>query len=146
MGTRRGGSSEHPQSMFWAEIRKITELLSESFHFLAVKYLIYLNQRVFVMGIGVTQFVRIRVQANYSYIWRCDLQCKIMTLISNQIKSCESKSFDVFIWDFCSDITSRTQDSFRYVTSGIHAVRWENSRYIMCCLYTGHQMSQGEKK
>ena len=28
----RGGSNEYPQSMFWAEIRKISEFLSENFH------------------------------------------------------------------------------------------------------------------
>ena len=30
---RRGGSNEYPQSMFWAEIWKISEFLSENFHF-----------------------------------------------------------------------------------------------------------------
>ena len=29
----RGGSSEYPQSMFWAEIWKISEFLSENFQF-----------------------------------------------------------------------------------------------------------------
>ena len=30
---RRGGTNEYPQSMFWAEIWKISEFLSENFHF-----------------------------------------------------------------------------------------------------------------
>ena len=30
---RRGGSNEYPQSMFWAEIWKILEFLSENFQF-----------------------------------------------------------------------------------------------------------------
>ena len=30
---RRGGSNEYPQSIFWAEIRKISECLSEKFQF-----------------------------------------------------------------------------------------------------------------
>ena len=30
---RRGGSNEYPQSMFWAEIWKISEFLSENFRF-----------------------------------------------------------------------------------------------------------------
>ena len=38
---RRGGSNEYPQSMFWAEIKKISEFLSENFQFLVVKYSIY---------------------------------------------------------------------------------------------------------
>ena len=46
---RRGGSNEYPQSMCWAEIWKISEFLSEFFHFLVVKFSIYLNRRVFVM-------------------------------------------------------------------------------------------------
>ena len=43
---RRGGSNEYPQSMFWAEIWKISEFLSESFQFLQVKCSIYLNDDV----------------------------------------------------------------------------------------------------
>ena len=49
---RRGGSNEYLQSMFWAEIRKISEFqsfLPEIFQFLEVKFSIYLNRRVFVM-------------------------------------------------------------------------------------------------
>ena len=46
---RRGGSNEYPQYMFWAEIWKISEFLSENFQFLEVKFSIYLNGRVFVM-------------------------------------------------------------------------------------------------
>ena len=45
----RGGSNEYQQSMFWAEIWKIAEFLSENFQFLAVKFSIYLNWHVFVM-------------------------------------------------------------------------------------------------
>ena len=46
---RRGGSYKYPQSMFWAEIQKISEFLSENFQFLEVRFSIYLNRRVFVM-------------------------------------------------------------------------------------------------
>ena len=46
----RGGSNEYPQSMFWAEIRKISEFfLSEKFQFLEVKFPLYLNRHAFVM-------------------------------------------------------------------------------------------------
>ena len=46
----RGGSNEYPQSMFWAEIWKISEFfLSENCQFLEVKFSIYLNRSVFVM-------------------------------------------------------------------------------------------------
>ena len=48
----RGGSNEYPQSMFWAEIWKISKFLSENFQFLEVKFAIYLNRRVFVMDTG----------------------------------------------------------------------------------------------
>ena len=47
---RRGGSNEYPQSMFWAEIRKISDFfLPKKFPFLVVKFSIYLNRWVFVM-------------------------------------------------------------------------------------------------
>ena len=35
--------------MFWAEIWKLLEFLSENFQFLVVKFSIYLNRRVFIM-------------------------------------------------------------------------------------------------
>ena len=43
-------SKEYQQSIFWAEIWKISECLSENFQFLEVKFSIYLNRRVFVMS------------------------------------------------------------------------------------------------
>ena len=47
---RQGGSNAYPQSVFWAEIWKISEFfLSEKFWFLEVKFSLYLNRRVFVM-------------------------------------------------------------------------------------------------
>ena len=46
---RRGSSNEYPKSMFWAEIWKISEFLSENFHFFVVKFSIYLNRPVFAM-------------------------------------------------------------------------------------------------
>ena len=54
---RRGGSNKYLQSMFWAEMwKKISEFLSENFQFLVVKFSIYLNMRVFVMGSYVAVF------------------------------------------------------------------------------------------
>ena len=47
---RRGGSNEYPQSMFWAEIWKLSDFfLSENFHFLVAKFSVYLNRHIFVM-------------------------------------------------------------------------------------------------
>ena len=46
---RRGGSNVYPQSMFWAEIWRISEFLSEIFQFLKVNFSIYLNRHLFVM-------------------------------------------------------------------------------------------------
>ena len=44
---RRGGSNEYPKSMFWAEIWKISEFLSENFQFVfVVKFSMYLNSRL----------------------------------------------------------------------------------------------------
>ena len=47
---RRGGSNEYPQSMFLARNMKISEFLSENFHFLVIKFSVYLNRLVFVMN------------------------------------------------------------------------------------------------
>ena len=46
---RRGGSNEYPQSMFWSEIWKISEFLSEKFHFFGDKIFSILKRHVFVM-------------------------------------------------------------------------------------------------
>ena len=51
---RRGGYNEYPQSMFWAEIWKILEFLSEFFQFLQVKFSIHLNRRVFIWVFELT--------------------------------------------------------------------------------------------
>ena len=53
---RRGGSNGYPQSLFWAEIWKISEFLSENFQFLMVKFSVYLNRLVFVMYSHVCGF------------------------------------------------------------------------------------------
>ena len=43
-------TNENPQSMFWAEIWKISEILYlKIFRFLEVKFSIYLNRHAFVM-------------------------------------------------------------------------------------------------
>ena len=48
---RRGGSNEYPQSMFCAEIWKISEFfLSENVQFLEIQCAIHLNRHVFVMS------------------------------------------------------------------------------------------------
>ena len=48
---RWGGSNEYPQSMFWAEIWKISEFLYlKTFSFGWWNFSIYLNRRVFVMA------------------------------------------------------------------------------------------------
>ena len=53
-----GGSNEYSQSMFCAEIWKVSGILSEKFHFLVVKFSVYLIRRVFVMIVR-TEFVPI---------------------------------------------------------------------------------------
>ena len=67
---RRGGSNEYPQSMFWAEVwKKYQIFLSENFHFLVVKFSVYLNRHVFVMINVKTYFLR-KTKKN---IWKCRL-------------------------------------------------------------------------
>ena len=46
---RRGGSNEYTQSMFKQQYETYQNFLSENFHFLVVKFSIYLNRHVFVM-------------------------------------------------------------------------------------------------
>ena len=47
---RQGGSNEYPQSMFWAEMWKISEFfIWKISHFLVVKFSVCLNRHVFVM-------------------------------------------------------------------------------------------------
>ena len=50
---RRCGSSEYPQSMFWAEIWKISDFFFLKTQFLVVKFSIYLNRRVFLISYPV---------------------------------------------------------------------------------------------
>ena len=45
----RTASQRYPQSMFWAKLWKISEFLSENFHFLVANFSVYLNRVVFVM-------------------------------------------------------------------------------------------------
>ena len=44
---RRGGSNEYPQSMFWAEIWKISAFLSKNLYFWLIKFPVYLNRHCF---------------------------------------------------------------------------------------------------
>ena len=45
---RRGGSNEYPQAMF---IQKYQIFLSENFHFLVVKFSVYMNRLVFIVDL-----------------------------------------------------------------------------------------------
>ena len=44
-------SAQKHRSMFLAELWKISEFISENFHFLVLKFSVYLNRLVFVMGL-----------------------------------------------------------------------------------------------
>ena len=76
---RRGGSNEYPQShvCFEQKYKKYQIFLSKNFHFLVVKFSVYLNRRVFVMHSKLlvwmffyysswTDFVKARM---LSYFW-----------------------------------------------------------------------------
>ena len=70
---RRGGSYEYPQSMFWAEIWKISRVfLSENFQFLEVKFSRYLNRCVFVMMcviFSISQCFLLFFISDHWFIW-----------------------------------------------------------------------------
>ena len=55
---RRGGSNEYTQSMFWAELWKISEFFIWKFSVLEVKFSVYLNRCVFVMLVHHLFFFR----------------------------------------------------------------------------------------
>ena len=65
---RRGGSNEYPQSMFLSRnMKNIRFFLSENVMFLEVKFSIYLNRRVFVMGSHVPLLVAYVISTIFSY-------------------------------------------------------------------------------
>ena len=65
---RRGSSNEYPQSMFWAEIWRISDFfLSENFHFLVMKFSLYLNRLVFIMWRIITS----PLPNDLNMIWGC---------------------------------------------------------------------------
>ena len=50
----QGSSNEHPHSIFWAKYEKYWNFFfSENFHFLVVKFSVYLNRHVFIMTFPV---------------------------------------------------------------------------------------------
>ena len=58
VGTRRGGSNEYPQSMFLSRnMKNVRIFYLEIFRFLVVKFSIYLNGRVFVMGRTIRKYI-----------------------------------------------------------------------------------------
>ena len=78
----RGGSNVYPQSMFWAEIWKISEFLSENFRFffLVIKFSVYLNRHVFVMIIVTTSLGKRKLVAYISLV--CGL-CSVCHALSS---------------------------------------------------------------
>ena len=66
---RRGGSNGYPQSMFWAEIWKISEFFYlKIFFFFEVKFSIDLNRRVFVMVWSGPPLSTFRIADTVEYI------------------------------------------------------------------------------
>ena len=89
---RGGGSNEYSQSMFWAEIWKISEFLSENFQFLVVKFSIYLYRRVFVLLIRVFA-VRLKT------LWIFEYRQSALRWLS---RLCECKMIGVFAGRTCN--------------------------------------------
>ena len=67
---RRGGSNEYPQSIFWAEIWKISGFFIWKFSiFMVVKFSIYLNRHVFVMLVNESDLAMVvRVIEVFLYV------------------------------------------------------------------------------
>ena len=65
----RGSSNEYPQSLFWAEIWKISDFfLSWNFQFLEVKFSVYLSKCVFVMLRPRSAWLSIRAFVDHWYV------------------------------------------------------------------------------
>ena len=92
---RQGGSNEYPQSMFWAVVWKISELLSEKLQVLVVKFSIYLNRRVFVMCPWV-HFLTLRIK--YWRITKTRLFKYIENFTSKNWKFSDKKNLIFFIF------------------------------------------------
>ena len=89
---RRGDSHEYPQSMFWAEIWKISEFfLPENFQFLVMTFSIYLNRRVFVMDSrdNISYKVHVRLaKTQISKIFAVR-NCRYVGCMASHIAPCE---------------------------------------------------------
>ena len=88
---RRGGSNEYPQSMFKAEIWKISEFLSENIQFFEVKFSIYLNRRVFVMSKELFQNLQSQLFCSVNSISSVSFSIFIPKLLRDIINQCFSR-------------------------------------------------------
>ena len=112
--------AEIPQSMFWAEIWKLSDFfLSENSQFLEVKFSIYLNRRVFVM----CYYVHRRILID---IWQCNYLILKMKRSKHiiQLLLFASLSVSVVFTLFCSQ-ESEAQRTHNVKTTSIK--RWFNA-------------------
>ena len=65
-----GGSNEYPQSVLSRNMKIFQSFLSENFHFLKVKFYIYLNRFVFVMY-PLFPIIYSKTRPSYHHIYRC---------------------------------------------------------------------------
>ena len=100
---RRGGSKEYPQSMFWAEIRKKEKrALSKNFPFLVVKFSIYVNRRIFVMGIcsPTNHLLSYKLDSSFRY-FMCSLFPMSNLVLNGDLKSpCSLLQCSFFLFFF----------------------------------------------
>ena len=73
---RRGGFNEYPQFMFWAEMWKISEFLSENFHLLVVKFSVYLNRRV--LGMVLNEYN----EHQWHELYKLEIYIQVLFLLS----------------------------------------------------------------
>ena len=70
---RWGGSNEYPQSMFLSRNKKNIRIFIWNFHFLVVKFSVYLNKLVFVMD-NVTAPESVSIPHGYkTNLTQCDV-------------------------------------------------------------------------
>ena len=96
-----GSSNEYAQSMFWAEIWKISDFLSENFPFLVEKVSLYLNRCVFVMEVRkwkspLTWHISTQTIVRGPQRWQARGISRSINTRSLKSHSCDLKQVDVF--------------------------------------------------
>ena len=126
--------------MFWAEIWKISEFLSENFQFLEVKFSIYLYRRVFVMLLPSCS----------GWLWLVSrVRCHMYRFQTSILKTVIERTT---VWYFFQVLISNyrslqvrysytwEEQFYSWMISSITLLKWVINIYIKCRSKPSHQM------